>query len=99
MEIIGIDIGTTSICGVVINAENGEVLKSKTVNSNAFLESDKLKFFRRVGNTEKPDIFCSKILEGRVGLVVDGSPVALSVPFVLLEDLQRTFRQALRKSK
>lgn len=54
----------------------------------SFLETDKLKFFRRVGNTEKPDIFCSKILEGRVGIVVDGSPVALSVPFVLLEDLQ-----------
>ena len=54
----------------------------------SFLESDRLKFFRRVGNTEKPDIFCSKILEGRVGIVVDGSPVALSVPFVLLEDLQ-----------
>lgn len=54
----------------------------------SFLESDKLKFFRRVGNTEKPDIFCSKILEGRVGIIVDGSPVALSVPFVLLEDLQ-----------
>ena len=54
----------------------------------SFLEKDKLKFFRRVGNTEKPDIFCSKILEGRVGLIVDGSPVALSVPFVLLEDLQ-----------
>lgn len=54
----------------------------------SFLESDKLKFFRRVGNTEKPDIFCSKILEGRVGIVVDGSPVALSVPFILLEDLQ-----------
>ncbi len=54
----------------------------------SFLESDKLKFFRRVGNTEKPDIFCSKILEGRVGILVDGSPIALSVPFVLLEDLQ-----------
>lgn len=54
----------------------------------SFLETDKLKFFRRVGNTEKPDIFCSKILEGRVGILVDGSPVALSVPFVLLEDLQ-----------
>ena len=54
----------------------------------SFLEADKLKFFRRVGNTEKPDIFVSKILEGRVGIVVDGSPVALSVPFVLLEDLQ-----------
>ncbi len=52
------------------------------------LETDNLKFVRRVGNTEKPDIFCAKILEGRVGIVVDGSPIALTVPFVLFEDLQ-----------
>lgn len=54
----------------------------------SLLEKDKLKFFRRVGNTEKPDIFCAKILEGRVGLIVDGSPIALTVPFVMFEDLQ-----------
>ena len=54
----------------------------------SFLETDRIKFFRRVGNTEKPDIFCSKILEGRVGILIDGSPIALTVPFVLLEDLQ-----------
>ena len=54
----------------------------------SFLEGEKLKFFRRMGNTEKPDVFCSKILEGRVGILVDGSPVALTAPFVLLEDLQ-----------
>ena len=54
----------------------------------SFLEGEKIKFFRRVGNTEKPDVFSSKILEGRVGLLVDGSPIALTVPFVLMEDLQ-----------
>lgn len=54
----------------------------------SLLERDKLKFFRRVGNTEKPDVFCAKILEGRVGLVVDGSPIALTVPFIMFEDLQ-----------
>lgn len=54
----------------------------------SFLEENEIKFFRRVGNTEKPDIFCAKILEGRVGILVDGSPVALTVPFVLFEDLQ-----------
>lgn len=54
----------------------------------SFLEENKIKFFRRVGNVEKPDIFCAKILEGRVGILVDGSPVALTVPFVLFEDLQ-----------
>lgn len=54
----------------------------------SFLEEGKIKFFRRVGNTEKPDILCSKILEGRVAVLVDGSPIALTVPFVLIEDLQ-----------
>lgn len=54
----------------------------------SFLEGNKLKFFRRMGNTEKPDVFCAKILEGRVGIIVDGSPIALTAPFVLLEDLQ-----------
>ena len=71
--------------------------KLETINIDAiidsyyiesFLEDNKVKFFRRVGNTEKPDIFCAKILEGRVGLIVDGSPVALTVPFVFFEDLQ-----------
>ena len=54
----------------------------------SFLEENEIKFFRRLGNTEKPDIFCAKILEGRVGILVDGSPVALTVPFILFEDLQ-----------
>ena len=54
----------------------------------SFLEENEFKFFRHVGNTEKPDIFCAKILEGRVGILVDGSPVALTVPFILFEDVQ-----------
>ncbi len=54
----------------------------------SFLEDNKLKLFRRVGNTEKPDIFCAKILEGRVGILVNGSPIALTVPFILFEDMQ-----------
>ncbi|MBO5294159.1 MAG: hypothetical protein J6B71_02800 [Clostridia bacterium] len=39
MKVIGIDIGTTSICGVVLDAENGKVLKSKNVNSEAFIDT------------------------------------------------------------
>lgn len=37
MKAIGIDIGTTSICGIVINLDTGEIIKSRTENSNAFL--------------------------------------------------------------
>lgn len=37
MKAIGIDIGTTSVCGVVIDSESGAVVKSRTENSNAFI--------------------------------------------------------------
>ena len=37
MQAIGIDIGTTSICGIVMDAETGNVIKSVTKNSNAFI--------------------------------------------------------------
>ena len=44
--------------------------------------------FRDVGQTEKPDIFSAKIAEGRIGILVDGSPIVLTLPFILTEDLQ-----------
>ncbi len=54
----------------------------------SFLEENPQSIFRQVGNCEKPDILCAKLLEGRVGIMVDGSPVVLTVPFVLIEDFQ-----------
>ncbi len=44
--------------------------------------------FRRTGLSEKPDVVSSKILEGRIAIIVDGSPMVMTVPFLLLEDLQ-----------
>ncbi len=44
--------------------------------------------FKRCGTAEKPDIFCAKICEGRVGVVVDGSPICLTAPYMLVEDFQ-----------
>ncbi len=44
--------------------------------------------FRTVGTTEKPDVFTAKIAEGRVGILVDGSPIALTLPYILTEDFQ-----------
>lgn len=54
----------------------------------AFLSPRKRSVFRTVGTTEKPDIFTAKIAEGRVGILVDGSPIALTAPYILAEDLQ-----------
>lgn len=48
----------------------------------------KTSLFKQTGTTEKPDIFVQKMLEGRIGIIVDGSPIALTVPYLLIEDLQ-----------
>ncbi len=48
----------------------------------------KVSLIKQVGNTEKPDILTAKILEGRVGILVDGSPIAITVPYLLIEDFQ-----------
>lgn len=53
-----------------------------------FLGEHKTSIFKQLGNTEKPDILAAKILEGRVAIMVDGSPIALTVPYLLIEDFQ-----------
>lgn len=41
--------------------------------------------FRTAALTERPDTAASKLLEGRVGLLLDGSPMMLTVPFFFIE--------------
>ena len=53
-----------------------------------FLSDRPYSLVKQVGTTEKPDIFCAKLAEGRVGLLVDGSPIALTLPYMLVEDFQ-----------
>lgn len=53
-----------------------------------YLDPAKTVLFRRVGMTEKPDIAVGKMLEGRICVVVDGSPMVLTLPYLYIEDLQ-----------
>lgn len=53
-----------------------------------FLAERSYSLVKQVGTTEKPDIFCAKIAEGRVGIIADGSPIALTLPYLLIEDFQ-----------
>ncbi len=41
MKVIGIDIGTTSICGVVADVDSGKILKSVTLPNESFISTDK----------------------------------------------------------
>lgn len=52
------------------------------------LEEHPYSIFSQTGMTEKPDIAAAKLLEGRVAVVVDGSPAVLTVPYILPEDFQ-----------
>lgn len=45
-------------------------------------------FFETIGYTEKPDIAASKLFEGKVVVLVDGSPFALSAPYFFIENFQ-----------
>ncbi|WP_066890680.1 spore germination protein [Clostridium nigeriense] len=45
-------------------------------------------FFDTVGYTEKPDEVCAKLLEGRIGVIVDGTPFVITVPYFFLENFQ-----------
>lgn len=53
-----------------------------------FISAKPRSIFKRNGTAEKPDIFCAKISEGRVGIIVDGTPIALTVPYMIVEDFQ-----------
>lgn len=89
------------ICYIEGIADNKVVraLKKKieSIEKDALLDSSyvakylcehKTSIFRQIGNTEKPDILSAKILEGRVAIFVDGSPIALTIPYLLIEEFQ-----------
>ena len=53
-----------------------------------FIQDGKFSMFPLVGNTEKPDKVAGKLLEGRVAIIVDGTPTVLTVPFLFIETIQ-----------
>ncbi|MCI8336859.1 MAG: spore germination protein [Peptococcaceae bacterium] len=53
-----------------------------------YIEDAPHSIFPTVGNTERPDKVSAKLLEGRVAIFVDGSPVVLTVPLLLPELFQ-----------
>ncbi|MCX7747839.1 MAG: spore germination protein [Clostridia bacterium] len=53
-----------------------------------YIEESTFSIFPTVGNSEKPDIVASKILEGRVAILCDGTPFVLTVPYLFVEAIQ-----------
>ena len=53
-----------------------------------FIEDSPFSIFTTVGNSEKPDKVAAKLLEGRVAIIVDGTPFVLTVPLLFIEGFQ-----------
>ncbi len=53
-----------------------------------YLEEKPQSLFNQTGVSEKPDIIAGKMLEGRVAVLVDGSPMVMTLPFVFIEEFQ-----------
>ena len=52
------------------------------------IEDEPFSPFPTVANSEKPDKVVAKLLEGRVGIMVDGTPFVLTVPTLFVESFQ-----------
>lgn len=51
-------------------------------------DSGKNEVFTGVGITERPDTLCGKLLEGRIGILIDGTPSVLIIPHLFVENFQ-----------
>lgn len=53
-----------------------------------YIEDAPFSPFATIAYTEKPDVASAKILEGRVAILVDGTPFALTAPMLFIESFQ-----------
>lgn len=61
------------------------ILDTNYIESNL---KDQKSFFDTVGYTEKPDEVAAKLVEGRIGVIVDGTPFVITVPYFFIENFQ-----------
>ncbi len=68
------------------NIKTDSILASGMVEQ--YIQDSRLSLFPMVGNSEKPDKVAAKLLEGRVAIISDGTPIILTVPYLMIESLQ-----------
>ena len=69
-----------------------EDMKTEAVLSTGyirpFVERKRFEIFDSAGTTERPDVLCSKLIEGRAAILADGIPYAVVVPRLFCESFQ-----------
>ena len=83
----------------LVNEESLRILKHRlsTIDIDGVLDSNyiteqisdnKSSLFKSIGSTERPDIVAARLLEGRIALVVDATPVVITLPYLFSENFQ-----------
>ncbi len=99
---LGTAASTPVVIAYIDNRADSELVKGveyrlKSANFNTvldygelvpFLDTDIKSFFSCVGNTERPDVAVSKLLEGRVLVMVEGTPFVIYVPYLFSDSFQ-----------
>lgn len=99
---IGRDSKTTVALGYIDNIVNADILEEvrkrvKRIDIGGVLDSGSLEEmikdksftpFPLIYNSERPDSLCGHLMEGKIAIMVDGSPFALTVPSVLTDFFQ-----------
>lgn len=52
------------------------------------IRDNRYSIFKTCGTTERPDVVAARLLEGRIAIVVDGTPVVVTVPYLFSENFQ-----------
>ena len=53
-----------------------------------FLDHKRSSIFSCVGMTQRPDVLSAKLSEGKIGIIIDGTPDVLIVPYLFVEHFQ-----------
>jgi len=99
--VMGEKTNTTVVIGYIKNTVDEKVLnyvkeRINTVNYDYILDTnyiesilkEKNTLFDVIGHSEKPDKVASQLLEGKVAILVEGSPNVATVPYFFVENFQ-----------
>lgn len=52
------------------------------------IKDNRFSLFKTVGRTERPDVVAARLLEGRIAVIADGTPVVITLPYLFSENFQ-----------
>ncbi|MCD8095842.1 MAG: spore germination protein [Ruminococcus sp.] len=95
-------LSNTDVCLVYIQGKVDEIMlshirkriseiKLDSVLGTSFIEQflepeQKKNIFSQTGYTERPDMLCSSILQGRISILIDGTPFAVICPYLFSQN-------------